>query len=225
MSKIRTLLSVHWLVTIGASFAAVLGAAYLFSSPLQSLLSSEAVKGIDRAAWQLGQSQLSPALWTAIQAVSDVHGTVGILVLTAACAWGWRRYGHLDACVRLLVAVPAGMLLNVFVKAAVHRVRPDWALVELPHSFSFPSGHVAEATVFYGSLAMEAAALNLRRPRKVAIALGAVAMIAIVACSRIVLGVHFFSDCVGAFLEGALWLGACFSRRPMKSSPASGGDR
>ena len=46
------------------------------------------------------------------------------------------------------------MLLNMVVKMLVDRSRPSWAVVDLPLSASFPSGHVAEATVFHGTLAI-----------------------------------------------------------------------
>lgn len=225
MSKIRTPLSGRWLAIVGACFVAMLGSACLLATPLQALLHSEAVRGVDRAAWEYAGTMSSPAWVAAMVLVSDLHGTVGILVLAAACAWAWRHFGHPDACVRLLVAVPAGMVLNVLVKAAIARVRPDWALVDLPRSFSFPSGHVAEATVFYGALAIEAAALRASAVRRAAFALAAAAMVAIVACSRIVLGVHFLSDCIGAFVESVLWLAACFSGRPLKPSPVIEGRR
>ncbi|MDP9124332.1 MAG: phosphatase PAP2 family protein [Pseudomonadota bacterium] len=202
---------------------AVLLAATLLASPLFDLLNSDAVRRFDRAAWEFGRSLSGPGLLAVMTFVSALHGTVGILVLTAMGAWNWRRCGHLDAGVRLLLVVPAGMLLNVLVKVAIHRVRPDWALVDLPRSFSFPSGHVAETTVFYGSLALETIARGGRKIRRLAVALGAMTMIALVASSRIILGVHFLSDCVGAAGEGALWLAACFF--PWRAGPAAAGTR
>jgi undecaprenyl-diphosphatase len=211
----------RWLFIAGASFAAVVLGAHMLSSPLVGLLDSAAVQRADRAAWEYGSSHSNSTLLWVMTCVSDSHGTVGILVLTAACAWAWQRRNRLDACVRLLFAVPAGMLLNVLVKVAIHRVRPDWAQVELPRSYSFPSGHVAETTVFYGSLALEAGARQVRRLHRLALALGAVAMIALVASSRVILGVHFLSDCLGAIFEGVLWLTACFSRQALRADPAA----
>jgi len=160
----------------------------------------------------------------AMGCISVMHGSVGILLLTAVGAWAWQRCGRLDACVRLIFAVPVGMLLNVLVKAAIHRVRPDWSVVELPHSFSFPSGHAAETTVFYGALALEATVQGMRRLR-IVLSLGAMAMVSLVASSRIFLGVHFLSDCIGGVVEGLLWLAACFHRRPLRPGFVSGSDR
>ena len=223
MPRIFHSISGRWLAIVGASFAAILVAAHLVSSPLSRFLGSDVVMRADQAARRFAQAHDNPTLSAGMRLVSDMHGTAGILVLAAGCAWVWKRRGHRDACLRLLIAVPGGMLLNFLVKLAFHRVRPDWAIVDLPASYSFPSGHVAEATVFYGSLALEAAASGTGRLRRAAVALGAAAMIALVASSRIVLGVHFLSDCVGAVVEAGLWLAACFSRRPSNAAGADGG--
>ncbi|MEO5690236.1 MAG: phosphatase PAP2 family protein [Burkholderiaceae bacterium] len=219
MSPSRPTISVRWLAVLSASFASLSAVAWLFSAPLGALLSSLTIQASDRAAWNLAHELSTSMLLGAASMSNYVHGTVGILVLTAALAWAWTHCGRPQARVRLLVAVPVGMLLNVAVKAAIHRVRPSWSIVDLPASFSFPSGHVAEATVFYGSLAIEVAKLETSRLQKALCVAGAATMIAIVASSRIIVGVHFLSDCIGALGEGLLWLAACFSRPPLTPAP------
>lgn len=218
------MLSFRWLSIVGVTFVALVVCAHVLSPALAQWLSADAVVASDRAAWEYGRIHSSSTVLAMMTYVSAMHGSVGILVLTAAGAWAWWRCGRLDACVRLLFAVPAGMLLNVLVKAAIHRVRPDWAVVELPRSSSFPSGHAAEAAVFYGALALEATVQKMQR-LGAALALGAVAMVALVASSRIVLGVHFLSDCIGGVVEGLLWLAACFHRSPLRVGHLSGSDR
>lgn len=203
-------------------FATMLGAAALFSSPLNALFGTRIVQSLDRAAWVCAHALSSPAVVVCALIVSNVHGTVGILILTTLVAWALKLCGRADGSVRLLLAVPGVMVLNALAKLAIHRLRPEWAMVELPGSFSFPSGHVAEATAFYGALVLEAASLNLCRLNQAALALGATAMVCIVAASRIALGVHFLSDCIGAVVEGSLWLAACFQDRLALSLRAPG---
>ena len=77
-------------------------------------------------------------------------------------------------------------------------------------SYSFPSGHTAATTLFYGFLVL----LLLRRPgqsalRRGAIVVGAVVMVLLVATSRVYLGAHYLSDVLAAMLEGVLWLALC----------------
>ncbi|MDE2298246.1 MAG: phosphatase PAP2 family protein, partial [Burkholderiales bacterium] len=146
----------------------------------------------------------------AMRWVGILQGTAGMLAMTAVAAALLWRAGQRRAVPVLLLCVPGGMLLNVAVKHAVHRPRPDWGYaLQMPASFSFPSGHVAGATLFYG------VAVVWLWPRlrtgwaRGALSIAAVSMVLLVALSRIVLGVHYASDCVGAVLEGLLWLAIC----------------
>lgn len=100
--------------------------------------------------------------------------------------------------------------LNVLMKYAFHRARSsfDNALPALP-SYSFPSGHAAGATLFYGVLAaMLVSKIDAWRPR-VIIILTAIALILLVALSRVYLGVHYLSDVLGGFAEAMAWLTLC----------------
>ena len=91
-----------------------------------------------------------------------------------------------------------------------YRARPvsDHPLLVLT-SYSFPSGHVAGATLFYGFLAAIYASGDSQWGRKVMAVLGATAVVALVALSRMVLGVHYLSDVLAAFAEGVAWLTVC----------------
>lgn len=199
--------------------------AWLLAPQAHALLGSAGVRSLDLAAWDRAHALAAPVvLWVAGMS-NDVHGTVGILVLTALAAWAWHRRNEPQACTRLLVAVPAGMLLNMALKTVFERARPSWAIGQLPLSASFPSGHVAEATVFYGSLAIEAARRETRRLWRAWCVAAAAAMIVLVAFSRIVVGAHFLSDCIAALAESGLWLTACFSAAPLALDAARAGAR
>jgi len=64
----------------------------------------------------------------------------------------------------------------------------------------------------YGMLVYVLATLVLRgRRTQMAVALGAALLIAAVGMSRLYLGVHYFSDVVGGYAAGMLWLSACIS--------------
>jgi undecaprenyl-diphosphatase len=207
--------SPRWLAVLGAGFAGIVLAAWASAAPLAGAWSMPAVSGLDRAAWAWGGAHLGAGGFAAMRLVSDLHGTAGILVLAVLGAATWDRLGRPEAALRLLAAVPAGMLLNVVVKLVVHRTRPEWGdPLALPDSASFPSGHVAETTVFYGSLALESWSVRAAPAWRAALAALAVSMVALVALSRIVLGMHFLSDCVAALVEGALWLAVCFGVAP-----------
>jgi membrane-associated phospholipid phosphatase len=144
--------------------------------------------------------------------VTHWHSTVGILSMAAVLGlWLWRR--KLTAWLLLLVlTVPGGMLLNVGVKHLVRRSRPqfDHSLVSLT-SYSFPSGHTAGATVFYGFVALLLLAHAGDRRWRLAIVPAVALMVLLVGLSRIYLGAHYATDVLGAMVEGGLWLALCLA--------------
>ena len=110
----------------------------------------------------------------------------------------------------LLASVPAGLLLNFAVKSVLHRTRPESDYVaERLSSFSFPSGHTAGATLLYGFLALCLWRRNPSLGLRAAVVAGAAILVAMVATSRVMLGMHYPSDCVAAIIEGVAWLAIC----------------
>src|SRR6185503_19518696 len=72
---------------------------------------------------------------------------------------------------------------------------------------SFPSGHSLGSFVCYGAVLLAflpAVPGRWRRPVVIAVA----TLVALIGISRILLGVHFLSDVVGAWALGVAWLGA-----------------
>lgn len=134
--------------------------------------------------------------------------TVVILVVLLA-VYGFilgKRY----APAVLVVSTLGGFLLSLFLKTLVGRPRPDPNLINQIGNFlwsdSFPSGHVLEAVSLYGFLLYIAyTQLKNNIIRKLIIAICALAII-LMGFSRIYLGAHWFSDVLGAYLIGFVWL-------------------
>ena len=197
-------------VVLGASTLIVL--AWLLAPNIRGLLQSSTVMEMDRqvAAWLHAAS--SPSLIEFMRWISLFHGIAGVLCMTAiaAAALGW--YGEWEVLPTLLASVPGGMLINVAVKFAVQRERPHWGYgLESLESFSFPSGHTEGATLFYGVMVVwlwpRIGTLWMRATLLVVVA----SLVLLVATSRIVLGLHFLSDCIAAVLEALLWLVVCLA--------------
>ena len=144
--------------------------------------------------------------------VSALHGVAGMCALTALLAlFFWRaraRYWLLA----LLVSVPGGMLLNVLLKSVFQRARPvfEQALVNLA-TYSFPSGHTAAATLFYGVLGSYLVMTRTGWRLRLAIVAGCTLMVALVAFSRVYLGAHYVSDVLAAMAESVAWLAVCIT--------------
>jgi undecaprenyl-diphosphatase len=203
----------------------IIVAAGLLAGPLVQLLRSDAVAHIDADWPALIHARFGARAMQAMAFLSTLHGTAGILAMAAVLAIALWQGGRSDALPWLVATVPGGLLLNAAVKLAVHRARPDWGYAAQHLStFSFPSGHTAGATVFYGFVL----ALAWRRYRSAAaragLVLAAWAMVLLVATSRIALGMHFPSDCAAALLEGLLWLWACLYGRPHRVPSLTGAE-
>lgn len=153
-----------------------------------------------------------PQLTPLVMAFTDLHHPASLLAVSAliGCRLAYRRDWFW--LWRLAAIVPSAMLLNVLLKHLFQRGRPviDDPLVVLS-SYSFPSGHVAGATVFYGVVtAMWLTRVQDRRWRA-CLVLAATLMVLLVALSRLYLSVHYLSDVVAGLAEGLVWLALCLT--------------
>ncbi|HEU4852100.1 MAG TPA: phosphatase PAP2 family protein [Telluria sp.] len=144
--------------------------------------------------------------------ITHWHGPPGILVMTAVLGmWMWLRRERYWLAT-LLLTVPGGMLINVLLKYLFQRPRPqfDEPLLTLA-TYSFPSGHASAATLFYGLLVAYLVRTTHRRRGWALAAATAMAMVLLVATSRVYLGAHYLSDVMAAIAEGCLWLTICIT--------------
>ena len=81
--------------------------------------------------------------------------------------------------------------------------------IDLPSSFSFPSGHPTTGIAVFGLLGLYGAILARTRGWKVAAVVAGLALGALIGVSRIVLNVHFVGDVLAGFCLGLSWLVAC----------------
>lgn len=107
----------------------------------------------------------------------------------------------------LLIGVMLGSsILNIVLKLAYQRMRPDiHRLIEVT-GYSFPSGHSMAAFSFYGILAYLLWRHMPTRGGRVLLLSLAVLMIICMGLSRIYLGVHYPSDVLGGYFAASFWL-------------------
>jgi undecaprenyl-diphosphatase len=132
-------------------------------------------------------------------------GVLWVVVGAAAVVLALRRQWRL--AVYLLVTGAGALILDPVLKSLVGRLRPVVAH-PIAHGIgnSFPSGHALGSIVCYGAVLLVFLPAARGRWRTAFIAV-IVALVALIGISRILLGVHYLSDVVGAWAIGIAWLG------------------
>lgn len=97
-------------------------------------------------------------------------------------------------------------VINTSIKYLIRRDRPNiLRLIEII-GYSFPSGHSMVSMSFYGFL-IYLSFKNINSRWKYVMAFVLTTVILLIGLSRIYLGVHYFSDVIGGFTLGILWIG------------------
>ena len=132
-------------------------------------------------------------------------GVLWTLTGAAAIVLAIRRRWRL--AVYLLVAGAGALVLDPVLKSLVGRLRP---VVAHPIAYgtgdSFPSGHALGSIVCYGALFLVFLPAARGVWRRVFTAV-IVTLILAIGISRLLLGVHYLSDVLGAWALGITWLG------------------
>ena len=138
--------------------------------------------------------------------LGDTETIVGVAIAVGAYGlWRWRR----EAIPLFVLMVVLGqMLISNTIKVVIDRARPELRPRADFTGTSFPSGHTTAATATYLAVALILAIGSSPRTRA-ALAGAALAIGAAVGCTRVFLGVHFFSDALAGFAIGLSWFGLC----------------
>lgn len=138
-------------------------------------------------------------------------GTVVIMIVAVASLF-LVLTSHKYSAILLLASTAGGLVLNNVLKIGFHRPRPAIFLPTVHTiSSSFPSGHAMSAAIVYSTVAYLAARLHKRRWARWLVMSAAFVLIALIAISRLYLGVHYPSDVVAGVVIGLAWAGFCMA--------------
>jgi undecaprenyl-diphosphatase len=126
---------------------------------------------------------------------------IGLVVLLALA---WRVCPGLATL--LIVATLARPACEWLLKSSVGRERPQVGALVDSAGPSFPSGHPMAAIAMWGLVPPIVALVTHRRALWWVATITSGVIILLVGASRVYMGVHWFSDVIGAFLFGAVFL-------------------
>ncbi len=190
-------LTLIWTIAFAGCLAAFASIGWLIGQP--------GVPDLDHGVSDFVHGFASPGLDAFMNAATNLGSTAVLAVVVALSALVLAARGRLSEALFVVLSLVGSLWLNDQLKQTFHRPRPsfDWAVP--PPETGFPSGHSMNSFVVYVALGLVIWRLRGRRAGIRALGV-AIALTLTVGISRIYLGAHWFSDVIGAYLAGALWL-------------------
>jgi len=157
------------------------------------------------ATW--GAREAGPLATTILRTITWLGSTEGVIILAVVVGViAFLRTRRPVVFLYLLLVVAGQNLLMNLIKFAVHRARPTIDQLVGASGTSFPSGHSTASAACYAAFALVLGIGLSSRVRALLFA-GAVAIAVAVGCTRIFLGVHWFTDVLAGFVLGWAWFG------------------
>lgn len=164
------------------------------------LFLTESVAAMDQAAFQLVSSLRSEMLTSFFSGITNLGGGAVLAPLGVVLVIWMYVKGHRAEAAAIALTLVAGDLLNELLKAVFARPRPEgFHLIELPDSFSYPSGHAMVSPAFYGMLAYIISGWLREKRGSLYIQPVVFLFVTLIAVSRVYLGVHYLSDVLTGF--------------------------
>jgi undecaprenyl-diphosphatase len=199
------------LTGVGLVVASVAGAVVAsFVGVIWLMISTD--NGLARSDLPLAEWARDNATQGAVDVLHLVTALGGTPVVMVAAMWV-GAFGALKGPVRGVVTFVGVTVVGQFaisnlIKWIIERARPDLAQLAGTSGTSFPSGHSTAAAATWACVAL-IVGRGRSRPVRAALAGGAAAIATAVATSRVLLGVHWFTDVVAGLALGWGWFAVC----------------
>ncbi len=173
----------------------------LFLSLWIFLIFRNKIVGLDNSFYLFLNSFENNDLTTVVKIITYL-GSAYVLIFLAAISLFFIKKNEKYK----LISINLGLsfLTNQLLKRVFRRSRPLFKHLVKEKGFSFPSGHAMVSFCFYGLIIYFIHNSNLKYKKIYEVLLSIT--IIIIGLTRIYLGVHYFSDIVGGFVFGLLYL-------------------
>ena len=201
-----------WIATpavVGVAIAAACMSGY--AELAEDLNISPSIYAFDTRVTAVVQSWRGPAITTFFRAITWGASSVPVTLVTVAAIAVLMWLNRYRDALFVACVVALGTGLGTIAKRVTERPRPPVAsaLIELPTSYSFPSGHTLAALLVWTVIVIAVWRMTVRPTIRWSVAAVGSALVVLTALSRVYLGVHWPSDVVASWLLGAAWLALC----------------
>jgi membrane-associated phospholipid phosphatase len=143
-------------------------------------------------------------------ALTQLGGGNGMAVVSVAVVLVLLIVGRRRTALFMAIAALGTLVLSTGLKLIFHRARPGDVtyLIDIPSSFSFPSGHAMGSMGVLASTVVVLYAVGAPRLLRLLATVLIGLFVFGVALSRVYFGVHYPSDVVGGQLAAAAWVSA-----------------
>jgi undecaprenyl-diphosphatase len=196
-------------LALTAALVVIVAAALVVAGLAVAVRHVEGLADIDSAAALWADRHQSPLQHRLLEDVSTLATTGGVITIAVVvCAVEWVRVPRRAIPAFLAVVAIGDSVATNAVKAAIDRARPAIDPVAATLGPSFPSGHSSTAASLFAAVALLAGRRRGVRARA-GLAGAAVGLAVAVACSRVMLDLHWTSDVVAGLALGWGWFAAC----------------
>ncbi len=199
-SRVLMLLTTEIIFGVVSSLATVL----IFLKIFQEVLESDTLL-FDQQISALIYNWRSPELTKIMLFITNFGASYMLITaVLIVILFVWKK--HKMEALAFGVILIIGLILNVSLKEVARRQRPMLAPLVIEKSYSFPSGHAMNSSVFYLAVAFYTYHFTRKKKVSLGVTIGAMMMILLIGFSRVYLGVHYPSDVIAGYVVGLWWL-------------------
>lgn len=185
--------------------AAVVGIGVVFTLVRQKL----GVQSVDAFLARYASTNDTEFSTSLLRSISEFGGTRGVITLSlAATLVELKRRPSWSLPAFMTLVVGGQFALSNAIKYLVERARPDINPLTGFAGTSFPSGHASAAAASLAAIALITSRGRSRRVKLVVASIAAGLAVA-VAGTRVMLGVHWFTDVIAGLFLGWGWFALC----------------